>query len=84
MMRKLPATAQEIKDYRARFYPIPGVRREEIRELLADHDQAEAIALLEKSHVMDKETAAWMLPEYSREQIDPYRETGQAEKYKQE
>jgi len=84
MMRKLPATAQKIKDYRARFHHIPGVRREEIRELLADHDQAGAIALLEKSRVMDQESDAWLLPEYSRELIDLYRETGQAEKYKQE
>lgn len=84
MMRKLPATAQEIKDYCARFYHIPGVRREVIRQLLADHDQAGAIALLEKSRDMDKKSDAWLLPKYSRELIDLYRETGQTEKYKQE
>lgn len=84
MMRKLPATAQEIKDYRARFHHIPDVRREEIRELLDDHDLAGAIALLEQSRVMDKESAAWLIPGYSRELIDLYYETGQAEKYKQE
>ena len=83
LMKHTGAEKQEIERFEEQYLALPEIRRQRIDRLLDGQQYAEAIALLQKSRVMD---ADWpgLVREYSETLLSVYRKLGRQEEYARE